>query len=217
MPISKFFPGPPGPRRLPPWMGPKCPDPGPTSVSARTQNVRIGTDLSDNSGPNLSGRQDQAPRLYSGVLLPSTSIILSPETTFSINHQTKMMIVTRPSRARTSLNDRIDALKANTTEGSPTKRVFDSVRHIFALILVRTGILHFIRSICLTLLVKNKKARNGDSVQLSESCVSLCETLKAAIQGKDTGDLDESERTAVEDSERWIKCVVLFTYLTNQL
>ena len=32
------------------------PDPGPTSVSARTQNVRIGTDLSDNSGPNLSGR-----------------------------------------------------------------------------------------------------------------------------------------------------------------
>ena len=41
-------------------------------------------------------------------------------------------------------------------------------------------------------------------MELSEYCTTVCETLKSAIQGKNTGDLDESERVAVEKLE---KCV----------
>ena len=44
---------------------------------------------------------------------------------------------------------------------------------------------------------------NKDSVQLSESCFNVCEVLDTAIQGKNAGSLNESVRTALEDSERY--------------
>ena len=44
---------------------------------------------------------------------------------------------------------------------------------------------------------------NKDSVQISESCFNVCEVLDVAIQGKNAGGLNESVRTALEDSERY--------------
>jgi len=44
---------------------------------------------------------------------------------------------------------------------------------------------------------------NKYSVQLSESCFNVCEVLDAAIRGKTAEDLNESVRTALEDSERY--------------
>jgi len=41
------------------------------------------------------------------------------------------------------------------------------------------------------------------SVQLSEACFNVCEALDAAIRGKIAEDLNESVRTALEDSERY--------------
>jgi hypothetical protein len=41
-----------------------------------------------------------------------------------------------------------------------------------------------------------------DSGQLSEGCFSICEVLKTAIQGKNADDLNESVKTALEDSKR---------------
>lgn len=45
---------------------------------------------------------------------------------------------------------------------------------------------------------------NKDSVQVSECCFNVCETLKGAIQGKNRDDLNESEKIAVEDLERCV-------------
>jgi hypothetical protein len=43
-----------------------------------------------------------------------------------------------------------------------------------------------------------------DSVQLSEDCFSVCEALKAVIQEKNTDDLNESIKMALEDSKRCV-------------
>jgi len=43
-----------------------------------------------------------------------------------------------------------------------------------------------------------------DSVQLSEYCSSVCEVLKAAIQGRNAESLNESVRAALEDLERCV-------------
>ena len=130
------------------------------------------------------------------------------------------MVTARSREVRVSLNDRIDALNKITPNGSPAKRVFETVGDIFPLLLVRPGDLRsrvVSGSVDLTRLIKDKKNYSADSLQLSEYCVVVCETLETAIQGKNTGDLDKSERMAVEDSERWSKCAVLFTYHTIKL
>jgi len=43
---------------------------------------------------------------------------------------------------------------------------------------------------------------NEDSVQLSEYCFSMCETLKMVVQGANAGDLDDSATVAIKDLER---------------
>lgn len=44
---------------------------------------------------------------------------------------------------------------------------------------------------------------NEDSVQLSEYCFNMCETLETAIQGKKADDLGESVKVALKDLERY--------------
>ncbi|KAF9643955.1 hypothetical protein BDM02DRAFT_3175321 [Thelephora ganbajun] len=84
---------------------------------------------------------------------------------------------------KVSLDDKIRILNRNAVEVSPAKQVFRIVSAILTL-------------------VKNKMINNKDSVQLSEHCFSVCEALKTAIQGKNADGLNESVRTALEDSER---------------
>lgn len=43
-----------------------------------------------------------------------------------------------------------------------------------------------------------------DSVQLAESCFSVCEVLSATIQENNAGDLDESVRAVLEYSKRYL-------------
>ena len=51
---------------------------------------------------------------------------------------------------------------------------------------------------------KEKQIDNQHSKQLSESCFSVCEALSTLIQGKDMSGPDESIRTVLEDSERYL-------------
>jgi len=41
-----------------------------------------------------------------------------------------------------------------------------------------------------------------DPMQISENCFNICEVLKAMIQGKNLGDLNEYVRITLEDLER---------------
>lgn len=50
---------------------------------------------------------------------------------------------------------------------------------------------------------KDKMTRDKDSVQLSEYCFSVCETLKDGIQRRNIGDLSESEKVGMGDLERF--------------
>jgi hypothetical protein len=43
-----------------------------------------------------------------------------------------------------------------------------------------------------------------DSVQLSEYCFNICETLKTTIGGKDADDPNKLVRAALEDLERCV-------------
>lgn len=45
---------------------------------------------------------------------------------------------------------------------------------------------------------------NEDSVQLSGYCFDVCETVKTAVQGNNTDDLNESVRKALGDLERCV-------------
>ena len=45
---------------------------------------------------------------------------------------------------------------------------------------------------------------DGGSIQLSVCCFDACETIKTAIQGNNTGDLNESVRNALGDFERCV-------------
>jgi hypothetical protein len=45
---------------------------------------------------------------------------------------------------------------------------------------------------------------NKDSVQLSEYCFNVCETLKTAIQGRNADDLNGPVRAILEDLERCV-------------
>ena len=45
---------------------------------------------------------------------------------------------------------------------------------------------------------------NEDHVYLSEYCFDVCDLLETVIQGKDTDDLHESVRVAVNDLERFV-------------
>ena len=44
---------------------------------------------------------------------------------------------------------------------------------------------------------------DNDSVQLSDHCFSVCEALKAMIQGR-TSDFDESAKAGLEKLERYV-------------
>ena len=43
---------------------------------------------------------------------------------------------------------------------------------------------------------------NKESMQLSEQCFNVCESLMDAIQGKDADDLNDSEKIAMKDLEK---------------
>ena len=45
---------------------------------------------------------------------------------------------------------------------------------------------------------------NEDHVYLSEYCFDVCDVLETVIRGKDTDDLHESVREAIEDLERFV-------------
>ena len=51
---------------------------------------------------------------------------------------------------------------------------------------------------------------NRASVQLSDYCFNVCESLRVAIQEENINDLNESARTAFEDLER---CTGFFSTL----
>ena len=51
-------------------------------------------------------------------------------------------------------------------------------------------------------------------MQLTECCVTVCETLENMIQGKNAGDLDESERMAVEKLEKYVNRSRRFSFIT---
>ena len=43
-----------------------------------------------------------------------------------------------------------------------------------------------------------------DSVQLSEYCFNVCETLKTRMQAENVNDLSEAARGALDDLERYV-------------
>lgn len=45
---------------------------------------------------------------------------------------------------------------------------------------------------------------DSDSARLSESCYELCQTLKNVIQGKIQGDLNDSEKMAVDSLKEYV-------------
>lgn len=112
-------------------------------------------------------------------------------------------MATRTSKARASLNDRIDILNKNAVEVSPAKQVFGTVTTILALVRVRfVALCSSMDSGSHLLFNKDKMIENKESVQLSEQCFNVCEILMDAIQGKDAGDLNDSETMAMKDLDR---------------
>jgi len=53
-------------------------------------------------------------------------------------------------------------------------------------------------------LIKDKAVDSKNSVQLSESCFSVCEALNTTIYGGGADGLDESMRIALENSEKYV-------------
>ena len=109
---------------------------------------------------------------------------------------------TRARRVKASLlDDKIDILNRSAVEASPAQQVYRTVSAILALVRVCTHILlpASTSSLCDN---QDKIADNGDSVYISEFCFDMCETLKAAIQGRNADDLGESVGTVLKDLER---------------
>ena len=104
---------------------------------------------------------------------------------------------------RELLNDRINTLNNDAVNISPAQRIYRTVSDI--LVLVRVSALallppmdsHRWRN-------QEKMIKNEFSVQLSEECFNVCETLKTKIPGGNVEDLSESVRIILEDLE---KCV----------
>ena len=105
--------------------------------------------------------------------------------------------------AMRSFDDRINILNKSAAEVSATQRVYKTSNAI--LVLVRVSVLvlpppadsHRWPN-------QHKLIDNKDSVQLSEYCFNMCETVKTAIRGKGIGDLSESVRTALKELERCV-------------
>ena len=101
----------------------------------------------------------------------------------------------RTCQIKTSLSDKIDILDKDVVGGCHTNQVFRTVSAILALVKVRSWSTHGLWILLMP--NKDKMTRDKDSVRLSEYCFSVCETLKNAIQGRDVGDLSESEKVGM--------------------
>jgi len=107
------------------------------------------------------------------------------------------------TRTRKLLDDRIDILNRNAVDASPAHQVFRTVSTIIALTRVCILVLeshidsHWRSN-------QDKMIHNEDCVHLSEYCFNICMALEPPIQGKNTDDLNESLRIAIEDLERCV-------------
>ena len=101
------------------------------------------------------------------------------------------------------LDDRINTLKRDATETTPAQEVYRTASAIMILVRVGTPILllpvdpHWCHN-------QNKLSHNKDSVELSEFCSNMCETLKTAMQGKGGDDLSEPASMGLKELERYI-------------
>ena len=101
------------------------------------------------------------------------------------------------------LDDRINILNKSMAEVSPAQQVYSTSSDILALVRVSVLVLppptesHWWPN-------QHKLIDNKDSVQLSEYCFNVCETVKTAIRGKGTGDISKSARIALKELERCV-------------
>ena len=140
------------------------------------------------------------PHVTSRLTACNLQVNLHPR--ISTPHIKPVIMGTRARRVKASLlDDKIDILNRSAVEASPAQQVYRTVSAILALARVCTHILlpASASSLCDN---QDKIADNGDSVYISEFCFDMCETLKAAIQGRNADDLGESVGTVLKDLER---------------
>jgi len=110
----------------------------------------------------------------------------------------------RRQKVTVSLDDKIDILDKRAVEDSPANQVFKTVRVILALVRVSAVTpLCSLWTLDSTIIQQDEVINNKDFLRLSESCFNVCEVLDTAIRGNNAEDLNESVRTALEDSERY--------------
>jgi len=115
-------------------------------------------------------------------------------------------MATQTREVKAFLDVRIDILNRNAVEVPPAMQIFRTASGILALVRVSAfaALYSFVYSKSYRRPNKDKIIDSKDSVQLSEYCFSICEAVKTVVQGKNTDDLDESVRVALEISERCV-------------
>jgi hypothetical protein len=99
------------------------------------------------------------------------------------------------------LDGRIDLLNENAIELPLAQQIFSAVANTLFLVKVRVRIPFHLRA--LTTCNKDKMVNDEDAVQLSEYCFGASETVKAAVSGKNSDDLNESVKMALDDLRRY--------------
>jgi len=123
-----------------------------------------------------------------------------------VPHTKLLTMATQAREVKAFLDDRIDILNRNAIEVPLAMQIFRTASSILALVRVSvsTALCSSIYSRAYRRPNKDKIVNHKDSVRLSEYCFSICEAMKTVIREKNTDDLNESARIALEVSARCV-------------